>query len=151
MNKTIEEIITNKTKLEESYIENMKYYDIFGIDEKSWNRIQKIKKEILEKLDKEAEKINVARAATEAKIALIDEGAKNREANIKKLNDALEAKIEKINAKIRDLNGELDGIPEKRFYVKESAKNVPASLMNPDYTKYMKSKTAKIKAMYKIN
>lgn len=151
MNKTIEEIITNKTKLEESYIENMKYYDIFGIDEKSWNRIQKIKKEILEKLDKEAEKINVARAATEAKIALIDEGAKNREANIKKLNDALEAKIEKINAKIRDLNGELDGIPKKRFYVKESAKNVPASLMNPDYTKYMKSKTAMIKAMYKIN
>lgn len=151
MNKTIEEIITNKTKLEESYIENMKYYDIFGIDEKSWDRIQKIKKEILEKLDKEAEKINVARAATEAKIALIGEGAKNREANIKKLNDALEAKIEKINAKIRDLNGELDGIPEKRFYVKESAKNVPASLMNPDYTKYMKLKTARIKAMYKIN
>lgn len=151
MNKTIEEIITNKTKLEESYIENLKYYDIFGIDEKSWNRIQKIKKEILEKLDKEAEKINVARAATEAKIALIDEGAKNREANIKKLNDALETKIEKINAKILDLNGELDGIPEKRFYVKESAKNVPASLMNPDYTTYMKSKTAKIKAMYKIN
>lgn len=151
MNKTIEEIIANKTKLEESYIENMKYYDIFGIDEKSWNRIQKIKKEILEKLDKEVEKINVARAATEAKIALIDEDAKNREANIKKLNDALEAKIEKINAKIRDLYGELDGIPEKRFYVKESAKNVPASLMNPDYATYMKSKTAMIKAMYKIN
>ena len=150
MNETIKKIIETKSVVMDSYIENMKYYDIIGFDDKTWNRLQKIKKELQAKLNAEIEKIKVADAALTLKVDAIAKDSKGYQAKVEKLMTAAAEKTKKIQAKMAEIQLDIDSIPDKRYSAKLSDKRVPASIMKPEYMAHMKENTAEIKARYSI-
>ena len=149
MNTKVEAIIT-RAKVEDYYIENMKYYDIVAIDERGWNSINKMRENLAAKIAKEEAKIDVYNDALKTKTEALDNTAKNYAAKVDKLTAETSAKIVKVREKIAAIEIEISELPKSRYSVVESNKVVPASIMNPDYTEFMTAKRNALKAKYNI-
>lgn len=158
MNATIEKIITEKTQILDYYIEGMTYYDVVGIADKDWARINKIKTDLETKLDKENATFEKLSDELSTKIAALqdtekfdEKQLKKNEAKIEKTKATYGEKIKKIIEKINAIRFDLEGIPTKQVSIRKSDTLVRAATMKPEYMKFLTEKRETIKAKYGIN
>ena len=157
MNQTVKNIIEEKTKILDWYTEGMTYYDIVGIPDKDWERIQRIKKNLEEKLAKENANLLEMNNALAEKIIELDDATKYTEAQlqknkskVEKIRETYKVKIDKIIAKIAELEDGLEGFPTQQVIVKKSDTLVRATAVKPEYMKYLNEKRETLKAKYGI-